>query len=71
MIDPEDEFFHEICFPGAITDSTEVNCPHCGRLLTVQVNHPIGEQSYQCGECAGEFEVDWIEGTISHYPQAD
>jgi len=27
----------EPCFPGAVTGSTEINCPHCGDLLTVTV----------------------------------
>ena len=26
---------YEPCFPGAVTGSTEVECPHCGELLTV------------------------------------
>ena len=61
----------ERCFPGAVTGSTEVECPHCGELLTVPVNDPMGEESYQCCKCGGVFDADWGEGTISHYPQAD
>ena len=53
------------------TSSTGVKCPHCGELLTVPVNDPMGEESYQCCECNGVFDADWGEGTISHYPQAD
>ena len=49
---------YELCFPGAVTGSTEVECPHCGELLTVPVNDPMVEESYQCGECGGVFDVD-------------
>ncbi len=55
----------ELCFPGAVTGSTEVECPHCGELLTVPVDDPMGEQSYQCCECGGGFDVDWGEGLLS------
>ena len=50
---------YELCFPGAVTGSTEINCPHCGELLTVPVNDPMGQESYQCSECSeccGAFE---------------
>jgi hypothetical protein len=29
---------------GAVTGSTELNCPHCGELLTAGVNDPMGEE---------------------------
>ena len=41
------------------TSSTRVKCPHCGELLTVTVDDPIGEESYQCSECGGAFDVNW------------
>jgi DNA-directed RNA polymerase subunit RPC12/RpoP len=59
----------EPCFSGAVTGETEINCPHCGDLLTVTVNDPMGEESYQCGECSGAFEVDWAEGQVSYDAQ--
>jgi hypothetical protein len=43
---PFDDLIHsEICFPGAVSGSTESDCPHCGELLTVPVDDPIGEES--------------------------
>jgi len=65
MLDPDDLIAYELCFPGAVTGATEVNCPHCDELLTVPVNDPMGEQSYQCGECSGEFSVDWVEQKVT------
>ena len=41
MLDPDDLINYELCIPGAVTRSTEINCPHCGELLTVPVNGPI------------------------------
>ena len=67
----DDLINYELCFPGVVTGSTNVECPHCAELLTVPVNDPMGEESYQCFECGGGFDVDWGEGTISHYPQVD
>ena len=46
----DDLINYELCFPGAVTGSTEVEFPHCGELLTVRVNDPMGEESYQCCE---------------------
>jgi len=56
----------EPCFPGAVTGETEINCPHCGELLTVTVNEPFGEESYQCSECSSAFDVAWGEGQIKY-----
>ena len=67
----DDLINYELCFPGAVTGSTEVECPHCGELLTVNVDDPMGEQSYQCCECAGGFDVDWGEETMSFLPRQD
>jgi hypothetical protein len=30
------------------------------------VNDPMGEESYECGECNGAFEVDWREGQVRY-----
>ena len=49
MLDPDDLINYELIFPGAVTGSTEVECPHCGELLNVPVNDPMGEESYQRG----------------------
>lgn len=62
MLDPSDPFLYELCFPGALTGETEINCPHCQALLTVRVNDPCGEGSYQCCKCRGDFTVDWGGG---------
>ncbi len=50
----DDLINYELCFPGADTGSTEVECPHCGELLTVSVDDPMGEESFQC---SGGFDV--------------
>ena len=63
MLDPDDLINYELCFPGAITGSTEVECPHCSELLTVPVEDPMGTESYQC---SGAFEVDWGEGQFRY-----
>lgn len=55
----------ELCFPGAVTGSTELKCPHCNEVLTVPVNDPMGTESYRCCQCGSEFEVDWGKGTVS------
>ena len=41
MLDPGDLITYELCFPGAVTNSTEIKCPHCGELLTVPVDEPM------------------------------
>ncbi len=58
----DDLFSYEMCFPGAVTGATEIACPSCGELLTVPVNDPTGQESYQCCVCSSNFEVDWAEG---------
>jgi hypothetical protein len=67
----DDLVFYELCFPGAVTGSTEVECPHCGELLTVPVNDPLGEESYQCCKYAGQFAVDWVKQTVSYIQQSE
>ena len=67
----DDLINYELCFPGAVTGSTEVECPHCEELLTVPVDAPMGEESCQCCERGGGFDVDWGEGTISYHRVAD
>ncbi len=71
MFDPEDLITYELCLPGAVTGSTEVECPHCGDLLTVPVNDPMGQESFQCCECGGVFDVEWGEETMSFVPRQD
>jgi hypothetical protein len=39
----DDLVFYELCFPGAVTGSTEVACLHCGERLTVLVNDPLAK----------------------------
>ena len=42
----DDFITYELCFPGAVTRATEVECPNCGELLTVPVDDPMGEESF-------------------------
>ena len=65
MLDPLDPLTYELCFPGGLTGETEIACPHCNTLLTVSVNDPNGQESYQCCECQKGFMVDWASGQIS------
>ncbi len=65
VLDPDDIIAYELCFPGAVTGATEINCPYCRELLTVPVDDPMGEESYQCRQCSGAFEVDWGERKVS------
>ena len=60
----DDLINYELIFPGAVTGCTEVECPHCGELLTVSVDDPMGEESFQCCKCGGSFDVDWGEGVV-------
>ena len=52
-------------FPRGITGGTEIDCPHCNTLLTVPVNDPNGEESYQCCNCQKGIMVNWATGRIS------
>jgi DNA-directed RNA polymerase subunit RPC12/RpoP len=65
MLDPTNPLFFEACFPGALSGSREVNCPHCDALLTVPVVDAFGEESYQCCECDGQFVANWAEETVT------
>ena len=67
----DDFITYELCFPGAVTRATEVECPNCGELLTVPVDDPMGEESFQCCECGGNFDVDWGEGTVTPWLQLE
>jgi hypothetical protein len=67
----DDLIHYELCFPGAVLGSTEVKCPHCGELLTVPVEDPIGQDSYQCRECGGKFDVDWGKGVVKYIQQSE
>ena len=40
MFDPNDPLIYEVCFPGAVFGETEIECPHCGELLTVRCANP-------------------------------
>ena len=62
---------YELCFPGAVTGSTEVECPHCEELLTVPVDDPMGQDTFQCCQCGGNFGVDWAEGTVTPWLQLE
>jgi DNA-directed RNA polymerase subunit RPC12/RpoP len=62
MLDPYDLFAYEFCCPGGLTGETEINCPHCKALLTMPVDDPFGEESYQCATCGLAFTVDWASG---------
>jgi len=65
MLDPLDLLTYELCFPGGLTGETEISCPHCKTLLTVPVNDPTDEKSYQCCKCRGGFVVDWASGRVT------
>ena len=32
---------------------------------------PMGEESYQCCQCGGNFDVDWGEGTVTPWLQLE
>ena len=57
---------YELCFPGAITGETEVDCPYCGTQLPVTVEDPMVEACFQCCECAGVFDGDFGEGVVRY-----
>ncbi len=61
-IDPV--MMYELCFPGAVTGETEVTCPHCNELLTMQVDDPMGIYDLQCYECNGAFTIDLGEQSV-------
>ena len=39
----DDLLTYDLCFPGAVTGSTEVECPHSEELLAVHVDGPMGK----------------------------
>jgi hypothetical protein len=64
-MDPFEEIIsYELCFPGAVTGSAEVECPHCETLLTASVDDPMGQEAYECSACSGSFVVDWECGRV-------
>ena len=65
MLDPLDPLIYEFCFPGGLTGETEIRCPLCKTLLTVPVNDPLGEESYQCCKCHKGFVVNWASGQVT------
>jgi hypothetical protein len=64
MLDPLDPLTYELWLPGGLTGETGFACPHCSTLLTVPVNDPNGEESYQCCKCQKGFTVDWASGQL-------
>ncbi|MCP4479578.1 MAG: hypothetical protein GY818_15955 [Planctomycetaceae bacterium] len=67
----DDLINYEIIFPGAISGSTDICCPHCDTSLTVPVDDPMGEESYQCCECGGGFDVDWAAWTVTPWQNVE
>jgi transcription elongation factor Elf1 len=65
MLDPCDPLFFEACFPGSLSGSRELNCPHCNALLTVTVNDAFGKEAHQCCDCSGQFVANWAEETVT------
>jgi hypothetical protein len=65
MLDPLDPLIYEFCFPGGLTGETEISCPHCDALLTVPVNDPTGEESYQSCKHQGSFVGDLASGQVA------
>jgi len=65
MLDTLDTLTYELHFPGSLTGETEIECPRCKTLLTVPVNDPNGEESYQCCKCQKGFVVDWASGQVT------
>jgi len=61
---------YELCFSGAVTGSTEVACPHCKELLTMNVDDPMGTYALRCCQCDGEFTVDLAAGEVHWAPEA-
>jgi len=59
VLDRQDPWVYELCFPGAISGEAEVRCPHCNALLTVPVEDPMGTERYQCATCGKAFVVNW------------
>lgn len=56
---------YELCFPGAVTGSAEVQCPHCGEVLTAPVDDPMGVEIFRCCECDAFFSVNWGRERVS------
>ncbi len=71
MTEPDDPLLYELCFPGALFGETEIECPHCGELLTVPVEDPLGQDSFRCCECQGAFDVDWGRGVLAPIVSVD
>ena len=56
---------YELCFPGSVTGSTEIACPHCETLLTLKVDDPTGIYEVRCCDCSGTFEINLLENTMT------
>ena len=61
----------ESIHPGGGTGIERIDCPYCGTKLEVEVIHRWGSDEYICGECEGEFEVNWRDGSIWYYTADD
>ncbi len=48
-----------VVFPRRLTGDTQNSRMHCDALITVPINDPNGEESYQCCQCQKGFVVDW------------
>ena len=62
-MDPWDYFFmEEFIFPeqGGVTGTCPMACPHCGAEFELPVDVGNTADIYSCGECGGEFAVDWV-----------
>ena len=46
------------------------NCVKLVIALSLPVpGDPMGQESFQCCECGGTFDVDWVEGVVWFIPQ--
>jgi hypothetical protein len=63
-----DMFAYDCCIPGGLPGEESLECPHCGEALTVSVDNPEGEESYQCCQCECYFDINWRSGQITYNP---
>ena len=67
-MDPLDFFImEEFIFPeeGGVTGTVEVTCPHCDSVWDLEVDSGNSDDGFRCGECNGEFSVDWVEQRVT------
>ena len=58
----DDLLTYDLCFPGAVTGSTEVECPHSEELLAVHVDGPMGKTHSSAASVATGLMVDRPRG---------